>query len=52
MTLGVGSGTLAAGVIVGAFDTSVVTWIVFGATALTASLSLTAGSGSRSAPAR
>jgi predicted MFS family arabinose efflux permease len=52
MTLGVGSGTLVAGVIVGAFDTSVVTWIVLGAAALTALLSLTAGAGSRSAPAR
>jgi predicted MFS family arabinose efflux permease len=40
MTLGVGVGTLAAGVIVGALGTSVVAWIVLGASALTALLSL------------
>ena len=42
MTLGVGLGTLAAGVIIGASGTSMVTWIVLGASALTAMLSLIA----------
>jgi predicted MFS family arabinose efflux permease len=42
MTLGVGAGTLAAGVIVGASGTSAVMWIVLGASALTALLSLIA----------
>ena len=41
-TLGVGAGTLAAGVIVGAFGTSAVTWIVLGASAVTVVLSLVA----------
>ena len=42
MTLGVGAGTLAAGVIVGTSGTSVVTWIVLGASAVTVVLSLVA----------
>ena len=42
MTLGVGAGTLAAGVIVGASGTSAVTWIVLGASAVTVALSLVA----------
>lgn len=42
MTLGVGTGTLAAGVMVGASGPSVVIWIVLGASALTALLSLIA----------
>ena len=42
MTLGVGSGTLLAGLIVGASGTSAVMWIVFVASALTALLSLIA----------
>jgi predicted MFS family arabinose efflux permease len=42
MTLGVGIGTLTAGVVIGAFGTSVVTWIVLGASAITAMLSLIA----------
>ncbi|WP_440709903.1 MFS transporter [Herbiconiux sp. YIM B11900] len=42
MTLGVGAGTLAAGALVGAAGTSAVTGIVFGASALTALLSLVA----------
>ena len=42
MTLGVGAGTLAAGVIVGASGTSAVTWIVLGASAVTVVLSLVA----------
>jgi predicted MFS family arabinose efflux permease len=44
MTLGVGAGTLAAGALVGATGTSAVTWIVLGASALTALLSLSARS--------
>lgn len=40
MTLGVGAGTLTAGAMVGAFGTSVVMWVVLGASALTALLSL------------
>jgi predicted MFS family arabinose efflux permease len=42
MTLGVGAGTLVAGVLVGGSGTSVVMWIVVGASALTALLSLIA----------
>jgi hypothetical protein len=42
MTLGVGAGTLVAGAIVGAYGTSMVMWIVLGASALTALLSLIA----------
>jgi predicted MFS family arabinose efflux permease len=42
MTLGVGAGTLVAGVVVGAAGTSVVTWVALGASALTALLSLVA----------
>ncbi|MFB2585833.1 MFS transporter [Herbiconiux liukaitaii] len=42
MTLGVGAGTLAAGAAVGAAGTSAVTWIVLGASALTALFSLVA----------
>ncbi|MFB2582371.1 MFS transporter [Herbiconiux sp. P15] len=42
MTLGVGAGTLAAGAAVGAAGTSAVMWIVLGASALTALLSLIA----------
>ncbi|WP_291052835.1 MFS transporter [Herbiconiux sp.] len=42
MTLGVGAGTLAAGAVVGAAGTSAVAWIVLGASALTALLSLIA----------
>ncbi|WP_181397225.1 MFS transporter [Cryobacterium arcticum] len=51
MTLGVGAGTLVAGVIVGASGTSAVMWIVLLAFALTALLSLIALP-SRSFPAR
>ncbi|KQP53978.1 MFS transporter [Agreia sp. Leaf283] len=40
MTLGIGAGTLVAGAIVGAAGTSVVAWVVLGASALTALLSL------------
>jgi predicted MFS family arabinose efflux permease len=42
MTLGIGCGTLVAGMLVGASGTSMVTWIVLGASALTALLSLVA----------
>jgi len=42
MTLGIGAGTLAAGAVVGAAGTSVVAWVVLGACALTALLSLIA----------
>jgi predicted MFS family arabinose efflux permease len=42
MTLGIGAGTLAAGAVVGAAGTSVVAWVVLGASALTALLSLVA----------
>ncbi|MCS5735029.1 MFS transporter [Herbiconiux daphne] len=42
MTLGVGAGTLVAGAIVGAAGTPVVTWIVVGASAVTAGLALAA----------
>ncbi|MBF4571172.1 MFS transporter [Herbiconiux sp. VKM Ac-1786] len=42
MTLGVGAGTLAAGVVVGAAGTSMVAWIVLGASTLTALVSLIA----------
>lgn len=42
MTLGVGAGTLVAGVIVGTSGTSAVMWVVLGASALTALLSLIA----------
>jgi predicted MFS family arabinose efflux permease len=42
MTLGVGSGTLAAGALVGVAGTSVLMWIVLGASAVTALLSLIA----------
>jgi predicted MFS family arabinose efflux permease len=51
MTLGIGVGTLVAGVLVGESGTSVVTWVVLGASALTALLSLVALS-SRSIPAQ
>lgn len=40
MTLGVGAGTLAAGAVVGAAGTSVLTWVVLGASTLTALLAL------------
>jgi predicted MFS family arabinose efflux permease len=51
MTLGIGAGTLVAGAIVGAAGTSVVTWVVLGASALTALLALVALPGRRgSAP--
>jgi len=40
MTLGIGAGTLAAGAVVGAAGTAVVAWVVLGASALTALLSL------------
>ncbi|MCS5714561.1 MFS transporter [Herbiconiux sp. CPCC 205716] len=40
MTLGVGAGTLGAGVVVGASGSAAVTWVVLGASALTAALSL------------
>ncbi|MDO9395786.1 MAG: hypothetical protein Q7T71_04515, partial [Herbiconiux sp.] len=40
MTLGIGAGTLGAGAVVGAAGTSVVPWVVLGASALTALLSL------------
>ncbi|MGA1838829.1 MFS transporter [Herbiconiux sp. 11R-BC] len=53
MTLGVGAGTLVAGAVVGAAGTSTVTWIVLGASALTALLSLIALPGrTAAAPAR
>jgi predicted MFS family arabinose efflux permease len=42
MTLGVGAGTLVAGAVVGAASTSTVTWVVLGASTLTALLSLVA----------
>jgi predicted MFS family arabinose efflux permease len=42
MTLGVGAGTLVAGAVVGAAGTSAVTWVVLGASTLTALLSLVA----------
>jgi predicted MFS family arabinose efflux permease len=42
MTLGVGAGTLAAGALVGAVGISAVTWIVLGASAVTALLSTVA----------
>jgi predicted MFS family arabinose efflux permease len=47
MTLGIGAGTLVAGAIVGAAGTSVVTWVVLGASALTALLALVALPGRR-----
>ncbi|MCS5721528.1 MFS transporter [Herbiconiux sp. CPCC 203407] len=42
MTLGVGAGTLAAGAVVGSAGTAAVTWVVLGASALTALLALIA----------
>ena len=45
MTLGIGAGTLAAGAFVGATGTSMVLWIVLGASGLTALLSVVAPSG-------
>ena len=47
MTLGVGAGTLTAGLVVGTSGTSAVLWIVVGASAVTALLSLVALPGSR-----
>ncbi|RFA13642.1 hypothetical protein B7R22_13400 [Subtercola boreus] len=46
-TLGIGTGTLAAGVAIGASGTSAITWIVLAASALTALLSLVALPASR-----
>ncbi|RFA07512.1 hypothetical protein B7R21_15085 [Subtercola boreus] len=47
MTLGIGTGTLAAGIAVGASGTAAITWIVLAASALTALLSLVVRPGRR-----